>query len=61
MRTAKTVNDVAERAVKMMTDYSKILTEDDETRQLIMQGVAENRRLYNNFNKKTLNKKNKTK
>ena len=61
VRTAKTVNVVAERAVKVMTDYSNILTKDDATRQLIMQGVAENRRLYNNFNKKTLNKKNLTK
>ena len=61
VRTAKTVNDVAERAVKLMTDYSKILTKDDATRQLIMQGVAENRKMYNNFNKKTLNKKNVTK
>ena len=56
MRTAKTVNDVAERAVKLMTDYAMILTKDEEKRQWILQGVAENRKKYGNFAKKTLNK-----
>ena len=56
VKTAKTVNDVAERAVKLMTDYSKILTTNEEKRQLILQGVAENRRKYKDFRKKTLNK-----
>ena len=56
MVTAKTVNDVAERAVKLMTDYATILTANEEKRQLILQGVAENRRTFNNFQKRTLNK-----
>jgi hypothetical protein len=56
VNTAKTVNDVAERAVKLMTDYAKILTKDDEMRQMILQGVAENRKKFSNLNKKTLNK-----
>ena len=56
VRTAKTVNDVAERAVKLMTDYAMILTKDEEKRQWILQGVAENRKKYGNFAKKTLNK-----
>ena len=54
--TAKTVNDFAERAVKLMTDYATILTTNEEKRQLILQGVAENRRTFNNFQKRTLNK-----
>ena len=56
VRTAKTVNDVAERAVKLMTDYAMILTKDEEKRQWILQGVAENRKKYGIFAKKTLNK-----
>ena len=56
MRTAKTVNDVAERAEKLMTDYTMILNKDEEKRQWILQGVTENRNMYNNFHKKTLNK-----
>ena len=54
--TAKTVNDVAERAVKLMSDYAMILTKDEEKKQWILQGVAENRRKYRNFRKNTLNK-----
>ena len=56
VRTAKTVNDVAERAVKLMTEYAMLLTKDEDKRQWILQGVAENRKKYGNFSKKTLNK-----
>ena len=33
VRTVKTTNDLAERAVKMATDYSQILTKDEDTRR----------------------------
>ena len=55
VRTAKTVNDVAERAVKLMTDYASILTQDEEKRDWILQGVEANRRKYQDFHKNTLN------
>ena len=55
VRTVKTVNDCAERGVKMITDYSKILTKDDETRNWLLQGVELNRKKYPDFNIKTLN------
>ena len=55
MRTVKTVNDCAERGVKMITEYSKILTKDDGTRKWLLQGVELNRKKYPDLNIKTLN------
>ena len=57
VRTVKTVNDCAERGVKFITDYARILTKDEKTRDWLMQGVESNRRKYSNFNIKTLNQK----
>ena len=51
----RTVNDLAERAVKMATDYSQILTKDEDTRRRIIQGVEDHRRAYPDFKKSTLN------
>ena len=53
--TVKTTNDLAERAVKMATDYSQILTKDEDTRRRIIQGVEDHRRAYPDFKKSTLN------
>ena len=38
VRTVKTTNDLAERAVKMATDYSQILIKNEDTRRRIIQG-----------------------
>ena len=54
VHTVKTTNDLAERAIKMATDYSQILTKDEDTRRRIIQGV-EDRRAYQDFKKSTLN------
>ena len=54
-RSVKTVNDTAERGVKMMTDYAQILSKDDSVRELILQGVERHRFKFPNFDKKTLN------
>ena len=51
----RTVNDLAERAVKMATDYSQILTKDEDTRRRIIQGVEDHRRAYQDFKKTTFN------
>ena len=56
VRTVKTVNDCAERSVKMITDYATILTQDEKVRDWLLQGVESNRRKYPDFNVKTLNK-----
>ena len=41
----KVVNDVAERAVKLVTDYNNLLTKDAAQKQYTVQIVAENRKL----------------
>ena len=39
----------------MISDYSKILTKDNELRRKLLQGVEMSRKIHPNFNKKTLN------
>ena len=56
VRNVKTVNDCAERGVKLVTDYASILTKDDQLKERLLQGVEKNRKEYKNFNIKTLNK-----
>ena len=52
----KTVlNDVAERGVKVVQSYFKLLTQDDKVRLEIHQAVERNRKLYPDFKKNTLN------
>ena len=41
--------------MKMATDYSQILTKDEDTRRRIIQGVEDHRRAYPDFKKSTLN------
>ena len=55
VKTVKVTNDVAERGVKMASDFVTILTNDDEIRALLLQGVGRNRRLFPKFQKKVLN------
>ena len=56
VRTVKTVNDCAERGVKMISDYETSLTKDESVRDWLLQGVELNRRKYPNFNVQTFNK-----
>ena len=55
VKTTKVTNDVAERGVKMASDYATILTKDDHIRDMLIQGVERCRRLLPNFKKQTLN------
>ena len=55
VRTVKVCNDAAERGVAMISDYSKILTKDNELRRKLLQGVEMSRKIHPNFIKKTLN------
>ncbi|KAG0712007.1 hypothetical protein GWK47_019372 [Chionoecetes opilio] len=43
-------NDPAERAIKLITDYSQILTKDESDRQALLQAVERHRRLNLNPN-----------
>ncbi|XP_076279088.1 uncharacterized protein LOC143208527 isoform X1 [Lasioglossum baleicum] len=48
------VNDVAERAVKLMKEYSDCITKDENERQDILQIVSEYKQRYPTVDKKTL-------
>jgi hypothetical protein len=52
----KVVNDIAERGVKMMTDFAEVLTKDCKQREYLLQAVEYNRERFNSFKKATLNK-----
>ena len=56
VRTVKTVNDCAERGVKLISEYAAILTQDEKARNWLLQGVELNRWKFPDFNVKTLNK-----
>ena len=43
VRNVKTVNDCAERGVKMISEYAAILTKDEKVRDWLLQGVEANR------------------
>ena len=51
----KVTNDVAERGVKMASDYATLLTKDDRMRDMILQGVEKSRRSFPDMRKKSLN------
>ena len=55
VRTVKVVNDAAERGIKLISDYSQILTKDNETRVKLLQGVEMSRKINPDFKKSTLN------
>lgn len=52
----KVVNDVAERGVKMMSDFANVITTDEAQRGYLMQAVEFHRRRFSSFTKKALNK-----
>ena len=54
LRTVKTVNNCAERDVKMVTEYAKILTHGEDTRLLL--GVESNRGKYPDLKISSINK-----
>jgi len=53
----KVVNDTAERAVKLIEDFNKIGSKNEEQKQYILQVVTEYRQRYSNSNKSTLMEK----
>lgn len=50
-RHLKVVNDVAERGVALATEYTGLITKDEEQYQYLLQVVKEHRRKYPNCNK----------
>ena len=54
IKNMKVTNDVAERSVKMMSDFADKITADPSQRQHLLQVVEFHRRRYPNYKKKTL-------
>ena len=44
VRNLRVVNDIAENAVQMATDYKELITKDEIQRKMLMVGVAQQRR-----------------
>ena len=55
VRTFKVTKDVAERGVKLLTDYATILTAKEKMHGLLLHGVDRNKRMFPNFKKSVLN------
>ena len=50
----KVTNDLAERGVKLMEEYNKILTNDEQQKQYLLQIVKKFRSSLPDKNKKTI-------
>lgn len=48
------VNDPAERAVKLITDFNRSLTHDEEDKQYLIQVVEKYRKMYPSHTKSSL-------
>lgn len=53
----KAINDVAERAVKLMQDFHGKITASEEQKQFLLRNVQEHRKLYPDCKKETLKRK----
>lgn len=51
------LNDIAERGVKLIDDYVRILTKDDNDLQFLLQTVTEYRKKYQSTTKNCLKQK----
>lgn len=54
VKSLKVVNDVAERALALATDFNSNLRGDDEQWQYSLRGVEHHRKIYPDSNKKTI-------
>lgn len=54
VHNCRVVNDMAERAVKLITDFAGTITKDEIQRQYLLQTVEKHRREISNFKKTTL-------
>lgn len=54
VKNLKVVNDTAERGIKLIDEYNKILTKNEEQRQFILQTVSEYRKKFKNVTKDTV-------
>jgi len=52
---SKVVNDISERAVKLIQDFATSITNDETQKQYLLQVVEQQRKAVPNFNKDTVN------
>lgn len=50
------VNDIAERGVKLIEDYNKLMTKNEDQKQYLLQVVSEYRQRFPDCKKSTLSK-----
>ncbi|KAK8396598.1 hypothetical protein O3P69_004938 [Scylla paramamosain] len=55
VRNLRVVNDIAERGVKMMSDFANVITTDPKQREYLFHAVEYNRQRFESFKKQTLN------
>ncbi|PZC70348.1 hypothetical protein B5X24_HaOG203024, partial [Helicoverpa armigera] len=53
----RAVNDIAERAVKLMQDFHGLITAKEEQKQFLLRCVQEHRNVYPDCKKETLRRK----
>lgn len=56
VQSLKVVNDMAERGVKLISDFNDLLTKDEDQKQYVLQVVSECRKQYPDVSKATLHK-----
>ena len=55
MKHMKVVNDIAERGVKLIEDYNKLITNDEQQKQYLLQVVSNyKKRLQDKYKKSIL-------
>jgi len=54
VNTFRVTNDMAERGVKLMEEYNKVLTRNEEQKQYVLQVIEDYRRKYSNSLKTTV-------
>lgn len=55
LKKLRVVNDTAERGVKLMEEYNKLFTKNEEQKQFVLQVVSDYRRRFSNCKKSTVN------
>lgn len=57
LKNIKVVNDCAERGVKLISDFQRSITANEDEKQYLLQVVSKNRKEFSNFTKEALTKK----
>lgn len=56
VKNLKVTNDIAERGVKLISGFNKLITRDEEQKQYLLKVIKEYRKQFPDCNKQTLSK-----